>query len=306
MSAAAAVAAETDAPSEGEGTEEETPAEVPVTEDAPAPEGEAPAEGEEAAKPDPTEDDLKAAAEKYTSELFKQANKTMAAARRAEARISAVRSENNTLKGHLQTYAGFVTRLQQGDATALREIGFGTVREFLDAITNHGEPKAETPDDRVARLERQLKEREDAEANAKQEALIAEQQKLVFEHVGGNKERWHYVATTRGNDELWSALGEYYAEYGSKIRPGTENAIVEAVADAVEADMRASLGVPQVSPKLPGAKNGAPPKGETKNSGKTLNNATSAGGAVTRREYSLDPVERKRQVNEDMRAANEI
>lgn len=279
------------APGEGEQTEETAPEGAPV-------EGEAPAEGEQpAAEPEIPEEKLKTAAEKYAAEALKRANQTMAAARRAEARTEAVKNENRTLKEHVGVYAGFVERLRKGDPGALAEVGFRTVREFLDAVTSFGETKSPTADDRVSQLEKQLQEQREADARAKHEAVVAEQQKLVFDHVGADKARWHYLSTARGRDELWTALGEYVALHGD-----ISDAAVDVVADAVEADMRAEFGAPpKISAPRPGVPNGATPAATGRTSTKTLTHkgASSAPGAS---EYPLDPEERRRAVNARLKA----
>lgn len=312
MSTAGADAvAETDATAPVEG-EEAAPAEE-TTEGEPAAEsateGEQPAaEGEQAegeAQPDdkaqPDETELAALAEKYAKDLWATANRTMAAARRAEARVKQTQAENATLKSHLSTYAAFVDRLSKGDPTALAEVGFKSVKAFLDAVANHGEAKPETAETRVERLERELRERNEAEARAKHEAVVAEQQKLVFDHIGTDKDRWKYAGSKMGRDLLWQALGEYVGMHGDIDEAG-----VNAVADAVESGLREDFGAPAYTPKTsaarPAAKAGAPVSAtEKKNSGRTLTNATSSGAPATR-ELSLDPIERKRQVNEELRA----
>jgi ribosomal protein S20 len=310
MSTAGADAvAETDAtpaPVEGEeaaATDETTegapPAEPPVEGEQAAAEGEGAEKPEE--KPEPDETELAALAEKYAKDLWATANRTMAAARRAEARVKQTQAENATLKGHLQTYASFVERMQKGDPTALAELGFKSVREYLDAVANHGEAKPETAETRVERLERELRERTEREAKEKHEALVAEQQKLVFDHIGTDKERWKYTGSKMGRDVLWQALGEYIRMHGDIDDHG-----VNAVADAVEAGLREDFGAPAYIPKVsaarPAAKAGAPVTAtEKKNSGRTLNNGTGSGAPVTK-ELPLDPVERKRLVNEQLRA----
>jgi hypothetical protein len=313
MSAAGSAAAATETtetPTEGAETEGTTEAEATETPPegeggAPAPEtetteGEAPAEGEQPEeKPTPEEGELAALAEKYAKDLWSTANRTMAAARRAEARVVAVKNENTTLKSHLQVYSTFVDRLQKGDPSALGEIGFKSVREFLDAVANHGEQKPETAESRLERLEREQKERDSKETAAKHEAFVAEQKKLVFGAVDADKARFRYVSTSRGHGELWEALGEYVKLHGDISDDG-----VFAVADAVEASLREEFGAPpppRVPAARPAAKNGAPAPAEKKNSGKTLNNATGSGAPATR-DYPMDLAERKRVVNAELRA----
>lgn len=278
-------------PAEGEQPAEgETPA--PVEGETPAPtEGEQPAA---AAEPEIPEATLQAAVEKYAKDMWAQANRTMAAARRAEARAKALTTENETLKAHNGQFAGFVNRLVKGDASALADIGFPTVRAFLDAVAAHGEAKPPTADDRVSELEKRIKEREDALAARERQAVVEREQKLVFDHIAGDKKRWQYTGTARGRDEAWEALGEYVVLHGD-----IDDAGVDRVLDAVEASLRAEFGATQVSPIRPGAKNGG--SAAPTASGKTLTSkgAASAPGAS---EYPLDPDERRRAVNARLKA----
>lgn len=296
MSIVAAVVTPPDAEGAPEVPQTETP---PEGEQPPAPEGEqpaAPAEGDQPAAEEPEipEATLQAAVEKYAKSMWAQANRTMAAARRAEARAKTLTTENETLKSHNQQFSGFVSRLVKGDASALAEIGFPTVRAFLDAIASHGEARPPSADDRVSELEKKLREREEAAKAAEQRAVVEREQKIVFDHIAGDKKRWQYAGTNRGRDEVWEALGEYVALHGD-----IDDASVDRVLDAVEASLRAEFGAPQISPTRPGAKNGG--SAAPTASGKTLTSkgASSAPGVS---EYPLDPDERRRAVNARLKA----
>jgi hypothetical protein len=290
----AAPEAAPEVPAEGEQPVE---GETPVTAEGDPPA--APAEGEQptaaaAGEPEIPEATLQAAVEKYAKDMWAQANRTMAAARRAEARAKALTTENATLKEHNGKFAGFVNRLVKGDASALADIGFPSVKSFLDAIAAHGEAKPPSADDRVSELEKRIKDREEAVKAAEQRAVVEREQTRVFDHIASDKSRWKYTGTTRGRDEAWEALGEYVALHGD-----IDDASVDRVLDAVEASLRAEFGAPQVSPTRPGAKNGG--SAAPTASGKTLTNkgASSAPGAS---EYPLDPDERRRAVNARLKA----
>lgn len=312
MSAAAVIPAEPDpegeAPAE---TAEETAAETTEAEQAAATEGEAAAaEGEqqpEAEKPaEIPEEVLKPAAEKYAAELVKRANTTMAAARRAEARTEAVKQENARLKetaaeqrGHLEYAAKFVERLRSGDPSCFAELGM-TVRQYLDLAKDFREQKPETAETRLERLERERREEREAQAKAEQQRVVAEQQKLLRDHVASDKTRWHYLQTNRGHDELWDALREYAA-----LHPNADigQAEVDLVADAVEADLRQEFGAPPAakpSAPRPGANNGASTASTVRNTKTLTSKGAAAAPGVS--EFSLDPDERRAQVNARLRA----
>ena len=293
------------APVEGEPTTDDA-AEAPdtgteeTTEETPAEgEPEAAAEGEEGAEPAEAKAPVDLDEETLRSAAFKFANKTMAAVRRAEKRVEAVKNENATYKQHLQVYAGFVERLQKGDVTALREIGIGSVREFLDRAASFGDPEKPEPiESRFEKLERQLREKEENGARAAQEAAVADSQAKVFAHIDGDKKRWRFTATKIGHAELWDACGEYFRLHGD-----VPDAVVPMLADAVEKGLRAEFGEPDSGLRQP-AKNGASPSPAAasggRNSGKTLTNRGSAGAPAPKR-YSDDPDERRKQVAEDLR-----
>lgn len=313
MSAAAAAATIPSPPESVEGGEpvEETTtdAEVPAEGETPPVETDTPPEGEEPAAAAPVEipeEQLKTAAEKYAADAIKRANTTMAAARRAEARTEVVKQENAALKqanekqlGDLRYAADFIGRLQKGDPSALAEIGFKTVREFLDAVANHGEAKPDTAETRLERLERERKEEREAQAKAQHEAAVREAQSQVFGLVDGDKKRWRFTATARGHEEFWESLGAYHQLHGS-----VPEDMVPVIADAVEAELRKEFGsfnaAPASSAPRPGANNGASPAA----TGRTPKTITAKGAAAApgASEYSLDPDERDRQVNARLRA----
>ena len=261
----------------------------------------APSEGAENPDIEPAPELTPAAAEldeeTLKSAAFKFANKTMAAVRRAEKRVEAVKAENTTYKQHLQVYAGFVERLQKGDVTALREIGIGSVKEFLDRAANFGEEKPPTAESRIEQLERERREEREAAAKRDQQAAVENSQRLVFAHVDADKARWKLTGTSIGHEQLWDALGEYYQLHGD-----VPDAVVPIIADAVEKHLRAELGIDsgQRQPAKNGASPSQPAAGGGRNSGKTVTNK-GASGAPTEKRYSDDDDERRKQIAEELR-----
>src|SRR5687768_14361137 len=79
----------------------------------------------EKAKADADEASLKTAAEKYAKDQIAQANRTMAAARRAEKAVADVKAERDALKGHVEQYQGFVKQLREDPLAALARVGVG-------------------------------------------------------------------------------------------------------------------------------------------------------------------------------------
>jgi hypothetical protein len=282
---------------------EETPAETTET-----PPAEVPAEGEtadpvaEAAKPkdekaEITEEALKAAAVRF-------ANKTMAAARRArtaaedaEARIESTKLENTTLKSHLDEYKQFVQDLRTDPLSALKRVGVGdgTTRGFLDHRLAGGEETKPPVEDQIAELR---KEREKERAEAAREREVARIDRAIATTVTTDKTKFARVSTKYGQNVLWSTIAAYNEQHGQ-----VPDEAIPLLAAEVEKDLRAEFGDPVSAPSS-GEKKTTPAAADAataaRTSGKTLTNKQSSGGPTVR-EYSLDPEERQRQVNEDLR-----
>jgi hypothetical protein len=230
----------------------------------------------------------------------KHANGTMAAARRAEARVEAVKAENAAVKTELGTYKEFTQQLASGDPAALARIGFSSVREFIDrVIAFGGEKPAPTAEERVAALEKERQEERAATARAR----VEETKAAVFKALEGKPDKYAWTLTKQGRAEVWQGIESYYAEHG--VCP---DVAVWAIADAIEAEMEAD-NAPVAQKKFTGqrqpANNGTDPgtaRPGSLNPGKTLTSKGSSGAPVVK-ELSLDPDERRRQVSEELRAA---
>jgi len=307
-----AAPAETETPpaEEAEAVEvEETPAETTETPPADPPVEDKPAEDPvaEAAKPkdeaaEITEEALKAAATRY-------ANKTMAAARRArtaaedaETRVETIRSENTTLKGHLDEYKEFVQQLRTDPLAALKRVGVGdgTTRGFLDHRIAGEDKPAPTAEDQIAELRR---EREKERAEAAREREVARIDRAIATTVTADKAKFARVSTKYGTNVLWSTIAAYNEQHGT-----VPDEAIPLLAAEVEKDLRAEFGDPVSAPSSGEKKTtsaAADAATAARTSGKTLTNKQSSGGPTVR-EYSMDPEERRRQVVEDMRKAGEL
>lgn len=290
----------TEAIDETVATAETTDAETPVVAaEAEAEKDEAGKPKEEPAKPaEIPEETLKAAAQKY-------ANRTMAAARRAESAAKALSTENATLKTSLDTHTAFVKELQENPFAAIRRLGFKSIKEFVQKGIDHGEePKAPTADDRVTQLEKMLSERDEkAKADAHATA-VAEGQRNVFAAVDKLTDKYDFATTEIGHDQLWDGIMEYHRLHGE-----CPDAAVFALADEVEKTLSVKFANVRKLRQDPGAKTGQTATGKAgtvaRGSGKTLTGSATS-GSPGKREYSLDADERRKQVVEDMRAAGEL
>jgi hypothetical protein len=266
-------------------------------------EGEAKPEGEpkEAKPAEIPEAELKAAAEKYAKGLVTAANRTMAAARRAEQAAERGKAEVADLTGKLKLHTDFVAELQTNPFAAIRKIGFKSLREFVERGKDAGgEPVQPTADDRVTQLEKMLKERDDKEAAREAERITEESKGRVFAAIDKLTDRYDFATTDIGHDQLWEGIMTYHKDHGS-----VPDEVVFIIADGVEKELEKKLSNVRKIRQGQGAKTGQPAgtKAATpaRTAGKTIANA-SASGAPSRKEYSMDPDERDRQINEELRA----
>lgn len=300
----AAEPTEATAPVEGEavagGSEEPTPAETPEAKKEEV-EGEEKPVAEEAKPAEIPEEVLQKAAVKF-------ANKTMAAARRAQREVETVKSENTTLKRELEAHRGFYETFRSNPREAIRLGGYTSTKAFLDDLiaSDGGEEKTATADDRVAALEKQLKEREDREAQAKAQAAIEQAKTAVFTAIEGLPDRYDLAATDIGKSMLWEAIETYHSIHGD-----VPDEAVYLLADNVEKALETNVSKArkfsgarsaETKTNAPAAAQAAP---AARTGGKTLTNKSTA-GAPTLTELPMDPDERRAYVNRQMREAGEL
>ena len=169
----------------------------------------------DAAKAKPAEipeETLQAAALKY-------ANKTMAAARRAEARVAAKEADNVRLTGENTTFREFVDQLRKGDPIALKRAGFPSVKSYLDAIAAFGGGAGAAPsaEDRVSRRSkgarrggaRQIeRERNERTVNRETKAKVCSRRSRESPSVSRSSRR--RPATPR----VWDEITDYFQTHG--------------------------------------------------------------------------------------------
>lgn len=286
-----------------EGSEDKTPVETPEGKAEEAKEG----EKAEEKQPEIPEDVLKAAALKYAKEQQSAANKTMAAARRAEKAAEAVKAENGTLKQQIGEYQGFVQDLRgPNPMQALARIGFKTFREFAEHVrdADGGEVKTPSAEERIDAWERRQKEREEREEQARIEAKVTEAKQAVFAAIDAAKDRFVAVATRRGKAELWEAIEAYHRLHGD-----VPDEAVMHLADELEKDLRSEFGIQIPGTRPAETKTDVPAATQAasaaRTGGKTMTNRSTAGAPVVR-ELPLDEDERRAAVIADMRAAGEL
>lgn len=251
------------------------------------------------------EAELKTAAAQYAKEQIALANRTMAAARRAERAVDAVKTDNAKLKEDVRVYTDFVDQLRSQPLTALGRLGFKTFKEFADhCVAAGGDAKPKTDTDRLSDLERKLADREEGGKKAEADRAATAFQSVLFKAVDEQKATFTRTATKLGKATLWEAIGHYGKTHGIPVHEMPDQ-VVAALAQEVEKDLRADFGDPTISGSQADAKTGdsaaAAAASAARNSGKTLAGKPTS-GAPGAKKYSLDPDERQRQVNEEMRA----
>lgn len=275
-------------------------------------EGEAPAEGsaeektegEEAEKPtEITEEALRAAAEKFAAEQLKAANKTMAAARRAQAQVELVQQENAQLKQRVTTLDNVVAQAAKDPRVIYQAFGYQTLRAYLEAIEGTGSQEAKSPtaDDRVSALEKQLNDERREAARSR-----------IFSAVEGQGDKYDLVATDIGKRYLQSAIDEYDRMHGlnGRIPESAGLALADEVQKGLEAELSKTkrFSVQRQDATKPGATTPATgkPAAVARNAGKTITNSRMSGATTGQRTYSDDWNESRKQVLEEMRLAGEL
>lgn len=290
---------------------ETPPAETPPAESAPPAEGE-PATETPAPEPEGEPKDPKAPeAAKPTAEIEEEtlraaalrwANKTMAASRRAQAAAESVKTENTRLASENQAYKAIVEELRANPFAGIRKLGFDTVRAFVDAgIAAGGEPPKPTAEDSVAELRREIRERDERAAREQTERVIEESKRAVFAAVDKATDRYDLATTEVGHARLWDAIVAYNEQYGF-----VPDEAVYRMADLVEEGLETefsksrkfSVQRPDVTKQGATAAEAAT---AARNGGKTLTNA-GKGAPAQKRELSLDPDERRKQIDAELRA----
>jgi len=275
-------------------------------------EGEAPAEGEKPAEAKPlnelTPDELQAqlTPEQLMKVAHRFANKTMAAARRAEKEVEQVRGANEKLTGELSTYRGFVDQFQSDPMAALRRLpGFTTLKDFVQRCVGSAaaEPK---PQDELAALRKRLDDKEAAERQRAAEAEAQASQERVFAALEKEPDRFDVVLTDDGRAKLWNAIVAYRAAHGR-----VPNDKVFEMAEAIEERMTASLARTKKFAQAQSAKTGESAAANarpaaSKTGAKTITNRSGSSGIVVRDYSKMTEKERDAAILADMKASGEL
>lgn len=290
---------------------EETPAAVAPVEGAPV--GEAPPPVEKTPEELAAEVEAKAAADaKFTAELpellkkipeaelrklgLQHANRTMAAARRAERAVDNVQRENVQLKAQLAS-ASSGPDFKKDPRAWMKANGFDTAKELVDHMLGAGgEPAKPDPLDEVAKLRKEREDEKAAIAAERQAAEVEVSKGRVAAALGKDPAKFHYASKPTGVSRLWGEIEAYHKEHGA-----CPDAAVFHLANEVEREMRAEFGEPaRPAAKVTTPTGAAKPAGSAAGGDAATITAAGSGGAPVVRVYSDDPDERRRQINEEL------
>lgn len=291
---------------EAEGATEEVAAEGEASEK-PAEGEEKPAEAKALNELTPDELQAQLTPEQLMKVAHRFANKTMAAARRAEREVETVRGANEKLTGEIATYRGFVDQFQSDPMAALRRLpGFTSLKSFVERCVASGAPVAPKLDDEVADLKKWRADREAADRNREAEVQNQASQGRVFSALEKEPDRFDLVMTDDGRTKLWNSIVAYRAAHGR-----VPNEKVFEMAEAIEERMTASLAKSKKFAQAQSAKTGdsaaanARPAA-SKTGAKTITNRSSSSGIVVRDYSKMTEKERDAAILADMYASGEL
>lgn len=234
----------------------------------------------------------------------KFANKTMAAARRAERDTEVAKSQNERVTAELTTYKEWAGQFKTAPMTALRRV-LGpelTFKQFAEMVAKDpGTAEPPKVDPQVAELKRRLDEKERQE----RERAVAENtrasQQRVWDALGAEPDRFDLVTTDIGKGQLWDAIVAYHGKYGS-----CPDDKVFAMADVIEKRLEEQVAKSKKFARPAQKATPATNKPAVAAKGKTITNKSSAGAPAVRANPTETEAERDARINAEMRAAGEL
>lgn len=233
----------------------------------------------------------------------KFANKTMAAARRAEKSTGDVKATNEKLTGELATYRGFVQQFETNPLAALRRLpGFTTLKEFVQKCIDGGATAEPKPQDEIAALRKRIDDREANEKRDREANAARASQDRVFDALAKEPERFDLVLTRLGKAELWDAIVAYQNKNGR-----CPNDKVFLLADKVEEALSKDIASTKkfAGPAQKGNSAAAKAQAAASKTGKPAPKSTST-PAARANEPDEDEDERERRIIAEMREAGEL
>lgn len=273
----------------------------------PEDEAEKPAEAKPLKELTPDELQAQLTPEQLMKVAHRFANKTMAAARRAEREVETVRGQNETLTGEIATYRGFVDQFQSDPLAALKRLpGFTTLKEFVSRCVGTAGTAEPKPQDEIAALRKRLDDRDAAIAAREAEAQNQASQERVFAALEKEPDRFDVVLTDDGRTKLWNAIVAYREAHGR-----VPNDKVFEMAEAIEERMTASLAKSKKFAQAQSAKTGDTTAANarpavSKTGAKTITNRSSSSGIVVRDYSKMTEKERDAAILADMKASGEL
>lgn len=235
---------------------------------------------------------------------MKFANKTMAAARRAEKSTGEVKAVNEKLTGEVTTYRGFVDQLQNDPLTALKRLpNFTTLKDFVQRCVAAGATAETKPQDEIAALRKRLDERDARIAAENAAAAARASQERVYAALEKEPERWDLVLTRIGKAELWDAITEYTRANGR-----CPNAKVFELADRIEAELSKDVSATKkfAGPAQKGTSTAAKAQPAVSKTGKPTGKPATSTPAARANEADETEEEREARIIREMREAGEL
>ncbi len=90
-----------------------------------------------------------------------------------------------------------------------------------------GEAKSPTADDRVAAIEKRLKDDQDARSAAEKAATVTAAKAQIAEEIKAAGDTYELINATGNHDLVWEAMQAYFDEHGSAPAPADVAAAVE-------------------------------------------------------------------------------
>lgn len=255
---------------------------------------------------DLTVDELSAqlSAEQQMRIAHKFANKTMAAARRAEKATGDVKASNDRLSGEITTYKGFVDQMTNDPMAALKRLpNFTSLKDFVQRCVAGGVAVETKPQDEIAALRKRIDEREASERTQREQANAEASQARVFEALGKEPERYDLVLTRLGRAELWDAITSY-----TRLHGRCPNQKVFELAEKIEAELSTDIGATKkfAGPAQKGTPAAAKAQPAASKTGKPTGKTPPSTPAARANEPDETEDEREARINREMREAGEI
>lgn len=224
-----------------------------------------------------------------------KARAQFAALARKERELRRLERETRATAEQLKPLQDLLTKAREDPFALLAAQGV-TAEQVVEWVQRQGAPP--TAEDRVSRLEAQIKEREQREAEARQaaerqgmEAQIERYKaETIRKGIEASGDKYELVAIEGAYDAVWDTMVAYYREHGEQLPWEEAAAAVESELTARAEKLRAAKKFQRATPAAKQATNGAERTGSTLSS----RNTSDVPAVINGDALPLDPDERNR------------